>query len=182
MADKFAPYEVKTRMRVLTDERDDNNMILAEARFFPFPHNVRQHQQKAVQPKTFSLRWNYPFHTIGLLGVKSKHTVMALHDTSQATLELKHFTTANLALHSGKAKVKLNPTFSSKPPPYSPCFSAHPRRRPRQLLRHLERGVRRHRQQAHPGSSHSLAELHRHKLLRSPRVSHKTPSPLHLIT
>ena len=122
MADKFAPYEVKTRMRVLTDERDDNNMILAEARFFPFPHNVRQHQQKAVQPKTFSLRWNYPFHTIGLLGVKSKHTVMALHDTSQATLELKHFTTANLALHSGKAKVKLNPTFSSKPPPLLSLF------------------------------------------------------------
>ena len=125
MTDRYSAYEIKTRMRDLTDKMDDNNLILAEARFFPFPSNVRQHQQKAVQPKTTFMRWNYPFHVIGLTGVKSKQTIMALHDTTQTTLELKHFTTANLALHSGKAKVS---TTTPHPPHHNPPFSSSPSR------------------------------------------------------
>ena len=107
LTDKYAAYEVKSSMRNLTDTFDDNMMILAEPRFFPFPSSLRHHQQRAVQPKkqVGVMRWNYPFHVIGLTGVKNKQTVLALHDTSQTSLELKHFTTANLALYSGKAKV-----------------------------------------------------------------------------
>lgn len=112
MADKYAPYEIRTRTVHLEDDKDDNNMILAQARFFPFPSNIRQHQQQAVQPKTdppYFTRWNYPFAAIGLTNVKAKPTIMELHDTRKTNLELKHFTSANLALISGKAKVNTPP-------------------------------------------------------------------------
>ena len=119
MADKYAAYEIKTRTTTLVDEKDDNNMILAEARFFPFPSNIRQHQQKAVQPKTdppYFARWNYPFSAVGLTNVKAKPTIIELHDTRKTNLELKHFTSSNLALISGKAKVKYPPPLTINHP------------------------------------------------------------------
>ena len=124
MTDKYSAYEIRTRTIHLDDKKDDNNMILAQARFLPFPSNTRHHQQQAVQPKIqevapYYTRWNYPFSSIGLTNVKAKPTILELHDTRKTNLELKHFTSANLALVSGKAKVK-QPTTPNQPNHYHP--------------------------------------------------------------
>ena len=105
--DKWTKMEIGIRNRPVSDEQDDNNMLLAAPRFWGFPNNWHQHQAKAINAQTGSqalVRWNYPFDRLGLT-VRNKQVVIWVHNTKDRTiLELKHFSTTNLALTSGKAR------------------------------------------------------------------------------
>ena len=79
--DKYQKHEVIRATREITNEKDDNFALLAEARFWSAPANWTHHQAGAVQSKMGPFtRWNYHFDRIGLT-VRNKGVTLEMHDT-----------------------------------------------------------------------------------------------------
>ena len=84
--DKYKKHEVIRATREITNEKDDNFALLAEARFWSAPANWTHHQAGAVQSKIGPLtRWNYHFDRIGLT-VRNKGVTLEMHDTKSKSI------------------------------------------------------------------------------------------------
>lgn len=96
-------YEVIHKNRPIQKIKDDNNMLLCEARTWSLPANWQAHQNMAIRGQKELIRWNYNTHKVGL-NVRNRRTLLEAHDTGFTDFRLCQFTDDALSKASGTVK------------------------------------------------------------------------------
>ena len=96
-------YEVIQKSRTVHKLKDDNNMLLCEARAWSLPANWLAHQNIAIRGQKDLLRWNYNTDKVGLT-VRNRRTTLEAHDPGFTDFRLCQFTDEALAKASGTVK------------------------------------------------------------------------------